>query len=292
MGAAVRSTYTSEVPAGIGSFGGLFDALPLRDMRAPVWVASTDGVSAKVELAAAFGRYASIGHDIVNHCINDILIQGVRPLFFLDPIAAAKLGPSQVAAVVSGMAEPCHLVGCALLGGETAEMSGVYVEGAFDGAGTTVGVVERETFLLRRSEIAAGDVLIGPASSGPRANGYSLIRKVLADRLALVQPDDPPVQALLAPHHGYLALVERAHITGGGFVENTPRVLPPGLRAAMADAALLRAHSVGGPRQRPRGAACVQRRRWHGHDRCAGTCQCHSGGVGRAVLGDRARGPR
>ncbi|MFN4293595.1 MAG: phosphoribosylformylglycinamidine cyclo-ligase [Thermoflexales bacterium] len=243
MGAAVRSTYTPQVLAGIGSFGGLFDASQLRDMRAPVLVASTDGVGTKVKLAAAFGRYASIGHDIVNHCINDILVQGARPLFFLDYIAASKLDPSQVAAVVSGMAEACRAAGCALLGGETAEMPGVYAEGAFDVAGTIVGVVEREALLPRLSEIAAGDALIGLASSGPHTNGYSLIRKVLADRLASAQPDDPLVEALLAPHRSYLALVARAraaapikalaHITGGGFVENIPRVLPPGLRAAI-----------------------------------------------------------
>ncbi len=243
MRAAVRSTYTPEVLAGIGSFGGSFDASRLRDMRAPVLVASTDGVGTKVKLAAAFGRYASIGHDIVNHCINDILVQGARPLFFLDYIAASKLDPSQVAAVVGGMAEACRAAGCALLGGETAEMPGVYAEGAFDVAGTIVGVVEREALLPRSSEIAAGDVLIGLASSGPHTNGYSLIRRALADRLTSAQPDDPLVEALLAPHRSYLALVERAraaapikalaHITGGGFIENIPRVLPSGLRAAI-----------------------------------------------------------
>ncbi|MCS6848732.1 MAG: phosphoribosylformylglycinamidine cyclo-ligase [Anaerolineae bacterium] len=243
MRAAVQSTYTPEVLAGIGSFGGLFDAAQLRDMRAPVLVASTDGVGTKVKLAAAFGRYASIGHDIVNHCINDILVQGARPLFFLDYIAASKLDPGQVASVVQGMAEACRAAGCALLGGETAEMPGVYADGAFDVAGTIVGVVEREALLPRLDEIALGDVLIGLASSGPHTNGYSLIRKVLADRLATAQPDDPLVTALLAPHRSYLDVVERAraaapikalaHITGGGFVENIPRVLPPGLRAAV-----------------------------------------------------------
>lgn len=243
MGAAVRSTYTPEVLAGIGNFGGLFDASQLRDMRGPVLVASTDGVGTKVKLAAAFGRYESIGHDIVNHCVNDILVQGARPLFFLDYIAAAKLNPEHVASVVRGMAEACRAAGCALLGGETAEMPGVYAEGAFDVAGTIVGIVERESLLPRLSEITAGDALIGLASSGPHTNGYSLIRKALADRLASAQPDDPLVEALLAPHRSYLALVERAraaapikalaHITGGGFVENIPRVLPPGLRAAI-----------------------------------------------------------
>lgn len=247
MRAAVQSTYTPEVLAGIGSFGGLFDAARLRNMRAPVLVASTDGVGTKVKLAAAFGRYESIGHDIVNHCINDILVQGARPLFFLDYIAASKLDPSQVASVVQGMAEACRAAGCALLGGETAEMPGVYAEGAFDVAGTIIGVVEREALLPRLDEIAPGDVLIGLASSGPHTNGYSLIRKVLANRLVTSQPDDPLVAALLAPHRSYLDAVERAraaapikalaHITGGGFVENIPRVLPPGLRAAIDYAA-------------------------------------------------------
>lgn len=247
MRAAVQATYTPEVLAGIGSFGGLFDAARLCDMRAPVLVASTDGVGTKVKLAAAFGRYESIGHDIVNHCVNDILVQGARPLFFLDYIAAAKLNPEHVASVVRGMAEACRAVGCVLLGGETAEMPGVYVEDAFDLAGTIVGVVERAALLPRLDEIAPGDVLIGLASSGPHTNGYSLIRKVLADRLAAAQPDDPLVDALLAPHRSYLDVVARAraaapikalaHITGGGFVENIPRVLPPGLRAAIDYAA-------------------------------------------------------
>jgi phosphoribosylaminoimidazole (AIR) synthetase len=206
MKAAVQATYTPEVLGGIGNFGGLFDAARLKAMREPVLVASTDGVGTKVKLAAIFGRYESIGHDIVNHCINDILVQGARPLFFLDYIAASKLDPARIAAVVKGMAEACRAAGCVLLGGETAEMPGVYVEGAFDVAGTIVGVVEREAMLPRRDEIAPGDVLIGLASSGPHTNGYSLIRAVL------------PIKAL-------------AHITGGGFVENVPRVLPPGLRA-------------------------------------------------------------
>ncbi len=243
---AVQATYTPEVLSGIGSFGGLFDAARLRRMRAPVLVASTDGVGTKVKLAATFGRYESIGHDIVNHCINDILVQGAQPLFFLDYIAASKLDPHNVAAVVKGMADACRAAGCALLGGETAEMPGVYAEGAFDVAGMIVGVVERDA-LLPRHDIAPGDVLIGLASSGPHTNGYSLIRRVLADRLAAAQPDDPLVAALLAPHRSYLDVVSRAraaavvkalvHITGGGFVENMPRVLPPGLRAEIDYAA-------------------------------------------------------
>jgi phosphoribosylformylglycinamidine cyclo-ligase/phosphoribosylamine--glycine ligase/phosphoribosylformylglycinamidine cyclo-ligase len=252
---AVRATYTPHVLAGIGSFGGLFDATWLKDMRAPALVASTDGVGTKVKLAAQFGRFEGIGHDIVNHCIDDILVQGARPLFFMDYFAASKLHPQHVAAVVTGMAQACCAAGCALLGGETAEMPGVYVDGAFDVAGTIVGVVEREAMWPRPERMRAGDVLIGLASSGPHTNGYSLIRKVLEatlidDNTRQTLDDQYSVRVgrptsviddLLAPHRSYLDVVMRArdaaqlkglaHLTGGGFVENIPRVLPPHLRA-------------------------------------------------------------
>lgn len=257
MRASVQATYTSEVLAGIGSFGGLFDASRLKAMRAPVLVASTDGVGTKVKLAAMFDRYAAIGQDIVNHCVNDILVQGAQPLFFLDYIAASKLEPAHVAAVVSGMAEACRAAGCALLGGETAEMPGVYADGAFDVAGTIVGVVERDQMLPRADALAADDVVIGLASSGPHTNGYSLIRKLVGERLRdpaerraldeqLSQIAGRPaslLEALLAPHRSYLDPVMQArraapikalaHITGGGLVENIPRVLPTTLRAAL-----------------------------------------------------------
>jgi phosphoribosylaminoimidazole synthetase len=243
MKASVQATYTPEVLAGIGSFGGLFDASRLKDMASPVLVASTDGVGTKVKLAAQFGRFQDIGHDIVNHCVNDILVQGARPLFFLDYYAASKLEPHHVASVVKGIADACRAAGCALLGGETAEMPGVYADGAFDVAGTIVGVVEREAMLPRSSEIRLGDVLIGLASSGPHTNGYSLIRKVIGDQ----EPPTTVLDALLAPHRSYLNLVTRvrevapikglAHITGGGFVENIPRVLPPNVRAEVDYAA-------------------------------------------------------
>ncbi len=225
---AVRSTYGPEVLSGVGSFGGLYDAGALQGMDAPVLVASTDGVGTKVMLAARADAYEGLGHDIVNHCVNDILVQGARPLFFLDYLASAKLEPEKLSRVVQGMAAACRLNGCALLGGETAEMPGVYCPGEFDVAGTVVGVVERGRILPR--DVTAGDILVGLASSGPHTNGYSLLRKLFVDDL-------PP--ELLAPHRSYLPLLTPwlgtvkalAHITGGGLLENLPRVLPPGLGA-------------------------------------------------------------
>lgn len=238
MKSAVQSTYTPAVLAGIGSFGGLFDAAALKAMQSPVLVASTDGVGTKVKLATQYGRFEGIGRDIVNHCINDILVQGAMPLFFLDYFATSKLAPQQVADVVSGIAAACREAGCALLGGETAEMPGVYADGAFDVAGTIIGVVERGELWPRKDEMRAGDVLIGLASSGPHTNGYSLIRKIL-DSSSDVNAEW--IDALLAPHRNYLSLVNKAkaaapikglaHLTGGGFIENIPRVLPAHLHA-------------------------------------------------------------
>jgi phosphoribosylformylglycinamidine cyclo-ligase/phosphoribosylamine--glycine ligase/phosphoribosylformylglycinamidine cyclo-ligase len=242
---AVRSTYGPEVLAGIGAFGGLFDASGLRAMRQPVLVASTDGVGTKVKLAAQAGRYESIGLDIVHHCINDILVQGARPLFFLDTIASSRLNPDRVAAVVSGMAAACREAGCALLGGETAEMPDVYMLDEFDVAGTIVGVVERAA-ILPRPGLRPGDALIGQRSSGPHTNGYSLIRRIFQNvPLHTVYPElgVPLADALLAPHRSYLSHLQSlisqdsspvkalAHITGGGFFDNIPRVLPAGLGA-------------------------------------------------------------
>jgi phosphoribosylformylglycinamidine cyclo-ligase/phosphoribosylamine--glycine ligase/phosphoribosylformylglycinamidine cyclo-ligase len=231
---AVKSTYTSSVLAGIGSFGGLFDVSALKQMDHPVLVASTDGVGTKVKLAASVGRYRGIGHDIVNHCINDILVQGARPLFFMDYFATSKLNPEQTAEVVTGIAEACKEAGMALLGGETAEMPGVYRDGEFDVAGTIVGVLERDRILPSRS-LVAGDLIIGLPSSGPHTNGYSLIRKVFENSVL----DDSLADALLAPHRSYLNLLyphlskvkALAHITGGGFIENIPRILPGNLDA-------------------------------------------------------------
>jgi phosphoribosylformylglycinamidine cyclo-ligase len=233
---SVRATYNDAVLAGIGSFGGLFDASALKQMDHPVLVASTDGVGTKVKLAAAVGRYRGIGHDIVNHCINDILVQGARPLFFMDYFATSKLDPEQTVEVVIGIAEACREAGMALLGGETAEMPGVYQPNEFDVAGTIVGVLEREA-ILPRPTIQAGDVLLGFQSSGPHTNGYSLIRKVIANTTL----DDSLADALLAPHRSYFNVLypylskvkALAHITGGGFFENIPRVLPESLSAVI-----------------------------------------------------------
>jgi len=240
---SVKATYNESVLAGIGSFGGLFDASALKQMDSPVLVASTDGVGTKVKLAASVGRYRGIGHDIVNHCINDILVQGACPLFFMDYFATSKLNPEQTADVVTGIAEACKESGVALLGGETAEMPGVYRDGEFDVAGTIVGVLERAR-LLPRPNLLAGDLILGLPSSGPHTNGYSLIRKVFegAD-LQSIHPElsCSLADALLAPHHSYFnALYPHlekfkalAHLTGGGFIENIPRVLSDKLSAVI-----------------------------------------------------------
>jgi phosphoribosylaminoimidazole synthetase len=240
---SVKATYNESVLAGIGSFGGLFDASALKQMGSPVLVASTDGVGTKVKLAASLGRYRGIGHDIVNHCVNDILVQGARPLFFMDYFATSKLNPEQTADVVTGIAEACKESGIALLGGETAEMPGVYQPNEFDVAGTIIGVLERDR-ILPRPNLLAGDLILGLPSSGPHTNGFSLIRKVFegAD-LESVIPElgCSLADALLAPHRSYFnALYPHlnkvkalAHLTGGGFIENIPRVLPENLSAAI-----------------------------------------------------------
>lgn len=242
MKSAVQSTYSPEVLAGIGSFGGLYDGTNLGIQ--PVLVASTDGVGTKVELAARLNRYRGIGEDIVNHCIDDILVQGARPLFFLDYFATDSLNPEIAAEIVTGMADACRAAGCVLLGGETAEMPGVYQNNAFDVAGTIVGVVERNKILPKHSEMSTGDCLLGLASSGPHTNGFSLIRKLCeGEDLASIRPElkTSLADALLSPHKSYLDLMEPvidqimglAHITGGGFLENIPRMLPDGLQAVI-----------------------------------------------------------
>lgn len=233
---AVKATYNDSVLAGIGSFGGLFDVSMLKQMDHPVLVASTDGVGTKVKVAASLGRYRGIGHDIVNHCINDILVQGAKPLFFMDYFATSKLDPEQTAEVVTGIAEACKAAGMVLLGGETAEMPGVYQPHEFDVAGTIVGVIERDA-ILPRPTIQSGDVLIGIRSSGPHTNGYSLIRKVFEN----TPLDKSLADALLEPHRSYFNVLypildkvkALAHITGGGFIENLPRILPKHLDAAI-----------------------------------------------------------
>ena len=198
----------------------------------------------KVKLASQAGRFRNIGYDIVNHCINDILVQGARPLFFMDYFATSKLNPEQASEVVTGIAEACKESGVALLGGETAEMPGVYIFGEFDVAGTIVGVVERENILPRTEDLKLGDVLIGLASSGPHTNGFSLIRKIFEGTpLDVVFPEigNSLANSLLVPHRSYLKILETvlesscikalAHLTGGGFIENIPRVLPEHLDA-------------------------------------------------------------
>ncbi len=242
---AVERTHTSDVLSGIGAFGGALDVSRLKAFDRPVLVASTDGVGTKVELAARAGRPDTVGADIVNHCIDDVLVQGAVPLFFLDYIAASHLDADRVAGVVTAMAQACEAAGCVLLGGETAEMPGVYSPGSFDIAGTLVGVVEHAD-MLPRPTVAAGDVLIGIASSGPHTNGYSLLRR-LFEWISLDATPAPltvPLgDALLEPHRSYLAVIKPligdprlkalAHITGGGLIDNLPRVLPDGCEAVI-----------------------------------------------------------
>jgi phosphoribosylformylglycinamidine cyclo-ligase len=241
MKEAVRATYGPEVLAGIGAFGGLFDVSALKGMQSPVLVASTDGVGTKTKIAAALGRFETIGFDIVNHCANDILVQGARPLFFLDYIASSQLQPERIAVVVQGIAAACREIGCALLGGETAEMPGVYEPNEFDLVGTIVGVVDRNQIIDGRA-IRPGDQVIGLASAGLHTNGYSLARRIFQGwDLAAVVPElrQPLGEALLTPHRAYLAEVPQlwtsqvtikglAHITGGGLIDNPPRILPAG----------------------------------------------------------------
>ena len=235
---SVISTHTPDVISkAANGFGGMYSASMLGDDA--VLVASTDGVGTKVKLAARYGRWREIGMDIVNHCIGDIIVHGARPLFFLDYIAMPKLQPVEVAEIVDGMAEACRAARCALLGGETAEMPGVYVEGALDVVGTIVGVAKRSEMLPCTQNVNAGDVLIGVPSSGPHTNGYTLIRKLLDNAYACQGSMDMSklVEAALAPHRSYLPFVNflsevgvqpkaLAHITGGGFFDNIPRVLP------------------------------------------------------------------
>jgi phosphoribosylaminoimidazole synthetase len=245
MKAAVRSTYGPEVLLGIGAFGGLFDASRLRDMRHPVLVGSTDGVGTKTMVASALSSYHTLGQDIVNHCINDILVQGAEPLFFLDYVASPALDPQAIAEVVGGVAAACREAGCAILGGETAEMPGVYAPGELDIAGTIVGVVEHDE-IIDGTRIQPGDVLLGLASSGLHTNGYSLVRSIFGrERYGEYVADLGRTigEALVTPHRSYLPTVKHlrtqvdvkglAHLTGGGFVDNIPRILPPGLGAVV-----------------------------------------------------------
>ena len=244
MTKAVRATYSREVLAGIGAFGGLFDASRLKEMEAPVLVASTDGVGTKTKVASKLGRWDTIGCDLVNHCINDILVQGAEPLFFMDYVASSHLDAEQIATVVGGVAAACRDAGCSLLGGETAEMPGVYEAGELDLAGTIIGVVERSKIIDGRS-IVEGDIVWGLPSTGLHTNGFSLARRVLADLDWSRQIGNSSIaDALLAIHHPYLQAIRKlwsagvvikgmAHVTGGGFVDNLPRILPENVGAVI-----------------------------------------------------------
>ena len=243
---SVLSTHDERVVSGLGSFGGVFDLSSLSGLKDPLLVATTDGVGTKTVLAEQLDSWESVGADIVNHGVNDVLVQGATPLFFLDTVAAASLDPATVSRVVSGMAEACREAGCVLLGGETAEMPDVLASGAVDIAGTLVGVVDRQK-LLPKPTIKPGDLLLGLGSSGLHTNGYSLARKVLSGtelNIALPGAEGETIgEALLAVHRSYLTpladaleadLVKGlAHITGGGLVDNIPRILPMGCGAVI-----------------------------------------------------------
>ena len=240
-----RGTFTPGVLSEIGSFGGLF-GLNAAGISDPVLVASADGVGTKLRLAFLTGVHRTIGIDLVNHCVNDILVQGAQPLFFLDYLATGRLDPDVAVQVVEGLSAGCRANGCALLGGETAEMPGFYADGEYDVAGFIVGAVARDR-LIDGSTITPGDALIGVPSSGLHTNGYSLARRIVFD-LAGLRVDSHVAElgttigaALLEPHRSYLPLIRpilpsglikgMAHITGGGITDNLPRILPKGAAA-------------------------------------------------------------
>jgi phosphoribosylformylglycinamidine cyclo-ligase len=238
----VKTTATSGVLTGIGSFGGMFRS-PGKDQ---ILVASTDGVGTKLKIATLTGRHDTVGQDIVNHCVNDILVQGASPLFFMDYIGTSKVDRRVMADLVKGMCLACRQNGCALLGGETAEMPGVYPPGEYDLVGTIVGAVAKDAVITGKA-IRPGDVILGLPSSGLHTNGYSLARKIVFEKAGLTVKDRFPgtgksvADALLAVHRSYLKPVLTlrskvricglAHITGGGFPDNVPRVLPTGVTA-------------------------------------------------------------
>lgn len=239
----VKSTFRSEVVTDLGGFGGLF-ALNKEKYEEPILVSGTDGVGTKLKIAFEMNKHDTIGIDAVAMCVNDVLVNGAEPLFFLDYLAVGKCQPEQVAAVVSGIAEGCRQAGCALIGGETAEMPGFYPVGEYDVAGFTVGIVDKKK-IIDGSKICAGDVVLGLPSTGVHSNGFSLARKVLLEHAGLKMEDEIPAlggaklgDVILTPTKIYvktiLNLIEQAeikgmaHITGGGLLENVPRVLPEG----------------------------------------------------------------
>ena len=251
MKAAVRRTYTPGVVGDIGGFGGLF-SLAGFDMKEPMLVSGADGVGTKLRLAIMMDKHDTIGQDCVAMSVNDILVQGATPLFFLDYIAVGKLIPEQVATIVRGVAEACEESGCALLGGETAEMAGFYGDGDYDVAGFAVGIVDKPR-LLTGENIKAGDVLLGLPSTGVHSNGFSLVRKIVFDHKKMSLQDEIPEfgktlgEELLTPTRLYPKAVlpsirkgllkGMVHVTGGGFYDNIPRILPEGTTARVnADA--------------------------------------------------------
>ncbi|HVF48180.1 MAG TPA: phosphoribosylformylglycinamidine cyclo-ligase, partial [Pyrinomonadaceae bacterium] len=241
-----RSTFNERTLTEIGSFGGMFSAA-FPQMEEPILVASADGVGTKLKLAFETGIHNTVGADLVNHCVNDILVQGARPLFFLDYFATGRLDVATGTAIVEGIAEGCRQAGCALIGGETAEMPGMYHDNDYDLAGFAVGAAERGT-LLPRVDLAAGDTLVAIASSGVHSNGFSLVRKLVeisgidwylpapfeAGKTlseALLTPTRIYVKPILAALKAGIGIKALAHITGGGFIDNIPRVLPDALAA-------------------------------------------------------------
>jgi phosphoribosylformylglycinamidine cyclo-ligase len=240
-----KATFTAGVLSDIGSFGGLFK-LDTTRWKEPVLVSSADGVGTKLKVAFMANRHRTIGADLVNHCVNDILVQGATPLFFLDYLATGRLSPDVAEQIVEGLAKACQDNGCALLGGETAEMPGFYADGEYDVAGFIVGAVDRAQIVDGRS-IVAGDVLIGLPSNGLHTNGYSLARKIAFEELKLQIDSHLPElgetvgEAFLRTHRSYLPVIKpllgrglikgMAHITGGGITDNLPRILPAGTSA-------------------------------------------------------------
>jgi phosphoribosylformylglycinamidine cyclo-ligase len=245
IGPAAKATRRPGADADLGGFGGLFD-LKAAGFKDPILVSGTDGVGTKLKIAIDTGRYEGLGQDLVAMCVNDIVVQGAEPLFFLDYYATGKLEVASAAIVIEGIARACKETGCALIGGETAEMPGLYGKGDFDLAGFSVGAVERDGILPRTKTMKAGDVLIGVPSSGVHSNGFSLVRKIV-EKADLSWDSDAPFapgkklgEALLTPTRlyvkGALAAIRAgakglAHITGGGITDNLPRCLPDGLDA-------------------------------------------------------------
>lgn len=239
----VKKTFTKNVLCGLGGFGGLFE-LDLTGIEQPVLVSGTDGVGTKLKIAFLADRHDTVGQDCVAMCVNDILCQGAKPLYFLDYLATGKLQPEKAADIVKGIADGCQLAGCALIGGETAEMPGFYEDGEYDMAGFAVGIVDKKK-IIDGSKISSGDLLIGLPSSGIHSNGYSLVRKIFFEKMGLTAADliegleGTLGEVLLTPTRIYVEVCTKVlehfsvagmvHITGGGFFENIPRIIPEGL---------------------------------------------------------------